>query len=82
MAYERFNPSYPHFSLGWMVCTIDQADRSIYYSRKDGEPCGYWEIEFEGKFYRRPDTYAEISPYDWTLIDHFTIDASTGQEST
>lgn len=79
MAFERFNPSHPHFSLGWCVCTIDQADRAVYYTRKEGEPCGYWEISYEGHVYRRPDTYADISPYDWKRIDDFTIDVSTGE---
>lgn len=80
--YERFMPSSPEVSLGWVVCLIEEADRSIYLVKKDQEPCGYWEIEYDGKFYRRPDTYAMSSPYDWTKIEKFTIEPFTGQESS
>jgi hypothetical protein len=72
MPFERFNPSYPHISLGWVVCGIDQADKVHYHPVKDQEPCGYFEIFFANQWWRRPDTYMAMSPYDWKKIDQLT----------
>lgn len=72
MPFERFNPSTPHISLGWAVCTIAEADKIHYHPAKPNEPCGYIEIFFADQWWRRPDTYSELSPYDWTKIEQPT----------
>jgi hypothetical protein len=69
MAIERFNPRVPHISLGWVVCSVHQAEKASYTPPIGKSPCGFWEIEVEGVKYKRPDRYSEMSPYDWTKIE-------------
>lgn len=38
-------------------------------SYRPGSPCGYDLVKLEdGRAFQRPDTYHELSPYDWTQV--------------